>query len=185
MEVVISDLTKEQIIGVVDARRELSIIAVSKAAHVAGDLFLRNREAHSLLNQTTNQATKACRETEVNDSHRIITFQVTACEYVTAEAVKDQLTPVDYDILTFAFRAVLEPDSVPAALQPHLARLGRPAAAAHKPSVAPNGAKRSPAPKAASKAPVAPVKAKQPTAAEIAAFAKEMQTPATKKKAKK
>lgn len=166
MNVVIGQLTKQQILKVIAARRSMSIPVVSKAARTAGDVLLQDKTAHDLLTMTTNLATRNCREAEVSDAHNIITFQVTACEYVTAVQVKEQISEADYGILTYPFRVAME-------------EAAGPAEAPSKAATATNGtarrSKRPPAPKPATGRTAPKPKATQPSQQEIADFVKEMQ----------
>ncbi len=109
----ITSLYKDQIREVIAARRSLPIPATVHAGMVARTEILKLDNGYKLLNKATNDATQACRDTGITEASSLITFQVCSEEYVMAEATKEVIEQEDYDVLTYPFRSVLDPASVP------------------------------------------------------------------------
>lgn len=116
----IAGLTAQQIRSVVQARRSLPIPATVHAGMVARQEILKSTDGHRLMNRATNDATQNCREAGITEAHAIITFQVCSEEYLMGEQTKEVISQDDYDTLTFAFRSVLDPVTVPEHLSQRL-----------------------------------------------------------------
>jgi hypothetical protein len=79
--------------------------------------MFKEPDGYKRMNTATNEATRLCRELGITEPPTLITFQVCSEEYTMAEAVKGRISEEHYDLLTFAFRSVLDPQSVPEQLR--------------------------------------------------------------------
>lgn len=122
MALAITKVSANQIYAVVEARRSLPIPSILGANVLARDFMFKQPDGYKGMNKATNDATRAIRDAGISEPATTITFQVCSEEYTMAEAVKDRISQEHYDLLTFAFRSVLDPESVPIELRQRLAR---------------------------------------------------------------